>query len=126
MNSQVYIPGVCNIGPVEIAARKRSGYIGLLVAVVIAAVLYFLGVPRWWRLLVFFPAVLSATGFMQAYSHFCVGFGMKGLFNFGPELGKTESVRQQEFRTKDRQRAQRLIFYSVILGAIAALAATYI
>ena len=37
--TNLYQPGVCNIGPAEIRARRRTGWIGLAVAVGIA---YFL------------------------------------------------------------------------------------
>jgi len=33
MNDNVYIPGVCNIGPAEIAMRKRVGWGALAVTV---------------------------------------------------------------------------------------------
>jgi hypothetical protein len=121
-----YIPGVCNIGPAEIAVRKRIGWVGFLVTVILWAIFLFLGIPAGWRLLLFVPAALSATGFIQAYSHFCAGFGMKGLFNFGTEVGKTETVQQQEFKKKDRQKALRIISCSIILGFVIALAAFYL
>jgi hypothetical protein len=30
---------------------------------------------------------MGATGFLQAAMHFCAGFGMRGLINFGSEIG---------------------------------------
>ena len=64
MNSKAYIPGVCNIGPVEIAARKRAGWIGIFVTALLWAILFYFGAPSPWRLLVFFPAAMAATGFI--------------------------------------------------------------
>jgi hypothetical protein len=122
-NNQLYVPGVCNIGPAEIARRRRAGYVGLVVtAVVIAAVLVFRA-PAYWRLLVFFPASIAASGFLQASMHFCAGFGMAGVFNFKPTPGKTIPVRQAQDREKDRLKAIRILMYSVLIGIAVALAA---
>jgi hypothetical protein len=121
-----YIPGVCNIGPAEINMRRRVGWIGLAVTVVLWIGLVLLGVSAYWRLLLVIPASLAATGFLQAYLHFCAGFGIKGLFNFGPEVGKAETVSQQEFRAKDKKRALQIFGYSIVIGVILALAAYYL
>ncbi len=126
MDPQTYVPGVCNIGPAEIGARKRIGWIGLVVTVLLWAAFIFFRIAAPWRLFLFIPAAMSATGFIQAYAHFCAGFGMKGLFNFGTEVGKTETVQQQEFRKMDRQKALRIFGYSIVLGAVVALLAFYL
>jgi hypothetical protein len=47
---------------------------------------------------------LSTEGFLQTAFHFCAGFGMQGVFNFGAEVGKTETVEQAEFRQKDQRK----------------------
>jgi hypothetical protein len=74
-----------------------------------------------WRLLLFLPAAMGATGFLQAAMHFCAGFGMRGVFNFGSELGKTDTVEQAEFRLKDRKKANRIGLYSLMIGIAIAL-----
>jgi hypothetical protein len=51
---------------------------------------------------------------------------MKGVFNFGPEVGKTDTVIQAEFRKKDRQKALFILFLSAVTGAVAAVAAVLI
>jgi hypothetical protein len=126
MNKNVYIPGVCNIGPAEIAMRKRVGWGGLVVTAIAWIGLVYFSVNHYWLLLLVFPASMSATGFLQGYLHFCAGFGMRGLFNFGSEVGKTETVQQQEFRAKDKKRAQEIFLYSVIVGIVVALIAFYL
>lgn len=118
MISKGYIPGVCNIGPAEIKRRKRIGWIGLLMTTLLLVMLLMLGVSPLWRLILFIPAAMGATGFIQAYSEFGVGFGMKGLFNFGEEIGIAETVEQQEFRKKDKRKAELILFYSIIIGVI--------
>jgi len=117
-----YVPGVCNIGPAEIKKRKQAGWIGLIATIVLWVAFIWFDVPFAWRLLLFFPAMMSATGFLQAYMHFCAYFGFASLFNFG-DVGKTDSVSQAEFRAKDRRRAWQIIIYSVLIGVIAAFLA---
>jgi hypothetical protein len=117
-----YIPGVCNIGEEEINMRKRSGRIGLIATIVLWALFIWFNVPQVWRLTLFIPAMMSATGFLQAYMHFCAYFGFASLFNFG-DVGKTDSVSQAEFRVKDRRKAWQIILYSVLIGAVVAMVA---
>ena len=115
-----YITGVCNIGPEEIKKRKQAGWIGLVATVLLWAVFIWFDVAVPWRLLLFFPAMMSATGFLQAYMHFCAYFGFASLFNFG-DVGKTDSVSQAEFRAKDRRRAWQIVIYSILIGLAVAL-----
>lgn len=117
-----YIPGTCNIGPAEIKRREQSGWIGLILTIAVGAIFIWLdATPIWW-LTLFFPATMSATGFLQAYMHFCAHFGLSSLFNFG-DVGKTDSVQQAEFRTKDKRKAWLIITYSVLIGLTVALVA---
>jgi hypothetical protein len=126
MNNNIYIPGVCNIGPAEIAMRKRVGWGGLVVTALVWFGLAYFDVNHYWLLLLVIPASMAATGFLQGYLHFCAGFGMRGLFNFGSEVGKTETVQQQEFRAKDKKRAQQIFIYSIFIGIVFALIAVYL
>lgn len=66
--------------------------------------------------------MMSATGFLQAYMHFCAYFGFASLFNFG-DVGKTDSVQQAEFRAKDKKKAWRIVIYSVLIGLVVAIIA---
>ena len=40
-----YRPGICNIGPAEIARRRRAGHVGLLVTIVAFAALVVIDAP---------------------------------------------------------------------------------
>lgn len=122
MTQNKYVPGVCNIGEEEIRKRKQSGWMGLIATILLWTVFIWLDVPATWRLTLFFPAMMSATGFLQAYMNFCAYFGFASLFNFG-DVGKTDSVSQAEFRAKDRRRAWQIVIYSVLVGAAVALVA---
>jgi hypothetical protein len=117
-----YIPGVCNIGPAEIKRRRQAGWMGLSVMILLWIAFFYFHVPAPWRLLLFFPAAMGATGFLQAAMHFCAGFGMQGVFNFGPTVGKTETVEQMEYRQKDQRKAIQIILYSILIGIVAAMA----
>ena len=123
MTKDQYIPGVCNIGPAEISRRTRSGWVGVGATLLLWVVFWLFHVPAPWRLLLFFPAVVGATGFLQAAMHFCAAFGMQGIFNFGPEIGKTDTVEQAEYRRKDRQKALLIGLYAFLIGLAIAVAA---
>jgi len=120
--TNVYQPGVCNIGPAEIRQRRMSGYLGLAVAVVFLGLAFALGWPAWVRLLVALPVALAATGFLQAAFHFCVKFGTQGLFNFG-ELGAQEAVHEAEYRRKDQRKALLIVGLTALIAAAVAIAA---
>ena len=79
-----------NIGPAEIARRRRAGHIGALASLVLLGVLLAIGAPPLARLLVALPAAAAASGYLQAFFHFCAGFASRGVFNFGP-LGRRPS-----------------------------------
>lgn len=116
----LYSPGVCNIGPEEIARRHRAGWVGFIVAAILFVVLYWAGVSPWWRLFIFFPAMLSASGFLQAYFHFCSGFARRGIFNFGA-VGTTENVTDEASKEKDRHKGNQIVAYAALIGAVVAI-----
>lgn len=122
MTANVYQPGVCNIGPVEIRQRRAVGVIGLAVTVVALALFLAFDVPWPWRLLVALPAIGGSVGFLQGALRFCVRFGMSGLFNFD-DLGREEAVHETEYRRKDRAKAVTIIAGSVLIGLLVAVIA---
>jgi hypothetical protein len=113
-----YVPGVCNIGPAEIKARRRVGWSGLAVTLALWVLLLVVSAPPLWGLLLFIPASTGATGFLQAVSRFCAGFGMRGVFNFGDAVGKTQNVEQAASRSLDRKKSLRIMLYSSFIGAV--------
>ncbi len=112
-----YIPGTCNIGPAEIKARRNVAYISALLSIVLIILLIVLHADKLWRLTLFPLATSAAISFQQWYFHFCVNFGLKGVFNFG-DIGKTFTVEQKENFQKDRAKAWKMIITGIIIGLI--------
>ncbi len=50
-------------------------------------------------------------------------YGLRSVFNVASEVGKTDSVLQAEFRTKDKQKARQILGYSFIGGLLVVLVA---
>ena len=117
-----YVPGVCNIGPAEIARRRRAGHVGLAIGLVVLAVLVATGAPPWARLILILPIAAAASGYLQARLRFCAGFGSRGIFNFG-ELGNTEDVIDPIALAADRARARAIMLASLAIGVVVAVAA---
>ncbi len=120
-----YQPGVCNIGPDEIRRRRRSGHVGLFSAVGLYAVLVAIGAPPIARALVGLPAVISASGYLQAHFKFCAGFGSRGIFNFGA-VGETEQVADEGARAQDRARARQIGLLGFAVGIVVAIVAVVV
>ncbi len=113
-----YQAGACNIGPAEIARRRRGGMAGVGIAVALALVLVALGAPWWTRLVVFAPLASGLIALEQVRRHFCVGFALAGIRNFGP-LGDPDRVDDDTDRATDRRAALVMVAYmSAIAGVI--------
>jgi hypothetical protein len=115
-----YSPGACNIGPAEIARRRRSGWIGLGAAVALAAGLLVVDAPVVARWLVALPLAVAAIGFLQARFRFCAAYGAAGITNFGP-LGSAERVADAAARRADRAKAFGIAAASGAIGLAGAL-----
>ena len=115
-----YMPGTCNIGPAEVALRRRVGHTGLIITVVLAAVLLALDAAPAWRLLLALPAAMGAAGYLQASLRFCANFGFRGVYNFDA-LGHEQRVAAEEARAQDRRRAVLVAVASAVIGLAVAL-----
>ena len=114
-----YQPGVCNIGPAEIERRRRSGIAGLGVALVLAVLMVAVDATPIVRLAVGVPLFVGILGFVQARMHFCVGFAMGGLRNFGDLGGQSKVVDGSARRADMRRAAVVTLACAVAAGAIA-------
>jgi hypothetical protein len=122
LNVVAYEPGVCNIGPQEIARRRRTGHVGLVASVVLFVLLLAVAAPPWSRLLLVLTAGISASGYLQAWLHFCAGFGSAGVYNLGT-LGTVQRVADATARSRDRMRSLEIGLASLGIGLIVGIGA---
>ena len=109
----------CNIGPAEVARRRRSALAITALAVGVAAVLLALHVPTPARLALFPFAAGAAVAWMQVVHRFCVAFGALGIENFG-RVGDVSKV-ANELRAADRRRVAQLVIEGSAIGAAVTL-----
>lgn len=117
-----YRPGVCNIGPAEIRRRRKTGHVGLVAAAALLALLVAIDAPSVARVLVAIPAMLSASGYLQAALRFCAGFAALGVFNFG-DAGDRVEVRDADARRLDRARGLTISGASLGIGLLVGIIA---
>ncbi len=109
----------CNIGPAEVARRRRSAIAFSVLAGVVAIILLALAVPTAARL-AFFPfATGAAITWLQVAHRFCIAFGALGIENFGA-LGE-EAKAEAAMRAIDRRRVAQLVLEGSAIGAAATL-----
>lgn len=111
-----YRAGACNIGPAEIARRRRAGLVGIAVALALAIGLVVLGAPDWSRVLVLPPLASGIISLEQARRRFCVGFAMAGLQNFSA-LGRQTRIEDAAARAKDRRAALVMVGQGTLVAA---------
>jgi hypothetical protein len=117
-----YRPGVCNIGPREIARRRMAGHVGLAATLAMLTALLVIDAPPLWRLVVIAPTVISASGYLQAHLRFCAGFAQRGIFNFGAD-GDAVAVTDADALAADRRRGRQISLASLGIGVVAGIIA---
>lgn len=110
----------CNIGPAEIARRRRSATFASVLFLIIAIVVVALDVPALARFILWPVATAVGVTWLQVVQRFCVAFGALGLENFGP-LGEQVGVEARE-RAADRRRALQMIIEGALIGLALTLA----
>lgn len=115
--NSAYIPGVCNINRLEIARRRKAGYIGLMIALVYLGVCLTLTDMIWWRLLLIAPVFVAIIGFLQAKNAFCVGYGSAGKQNAEAASQQAHTVTNETALRKDRAKA-RAMNLQALTGAV--------
>jgi hypothetical protein len=120
---RTYVPGVCNLSDAEASRRNIAGWLGLLISILLEVYFLYANTLPALRLVIFIPAAIGAMGFLQGLMHFCVNFGMRGVFNMSSVVGKTDTVAQAEYRAQDRAKAQKILLYSILIGAVIAVLA---
>lgn len=123
--SEGYRAGACNIGPAEIARRRRAGLTGIGIALVLGVVLVAIDAPIWIRAIVFLPLAGGLVSLEQARRRFCVGFAMAGLRNFGA-LGGESRVDDATDRAADRRAALVMVAYASAIAAVVTVAFVFL
>jgi hypothetical protein len=115
-----YVPGTCNIGPEEIALRRRAGHVGLAVTAALGAGLLRSNLHPAWRLALALPAAGAASGYLQARQRFCANYGFRGLYNFDSR-GHEQPVPLADAQAQDRRRSIQIAASSAAIGLGVAL-----
>ena len=115
-----YRPGVCNIGPREIAKRRAFGIAGIVSSVVLAIALVAIDAPQIARAIVLIPLWGAFVSLEQARRKFCAAFAYAGIRSVNGS-DATESVANGADLAIDRAAARRMVAYC---GAIAAAITT--
>jgi len=114
-----YVPGACNIGSREILRRRVVGIAALVFAMVSGYTLLAADeLARTARLGIFFPLLVSASGFIQARNKFCLAYGLAGTFNFG-KIGDMERVFDAESKKSDRRKAISILIQAALIAGFA-------
>ena len=113
--SDGYRPGVCNIGPMEIDRRRMVGHVGLVATLAVLGTVIVVDAPPLVRIAAAIPAMISASGYLQAHLRFCAGYGQRGMFNFGGD-GDASRVADERSRAADRRRARQISAASLLIG----------
>ena len=122
-DESTYQPGACNIGPEEIARRRRSGHVGVAAAVALLGALVVLDTPPVTRLLVAVPATVAASGYLQARLRFCTGYRVARRLQLRRGRDPTEQVADPEARRIDSRRSMQINGASIGAGIIAGVLA---
>ena len=110
----------CNIGPDEIARRRRLAAALATVTVIVGAGLIATQAPTWPRLVVWPLTSATTVTWLQVVRKFCVRFGALGLENFG-RLGGERRV-AAGVRAADARKAAEMILEGVLLGLLVTVA----
>jgi len=113
--SDTYVPGSCNIGKGEIRRRQTVAIIGAILTLATFSYLTANKSPHATRFVLFIPALIFSTGWVQARKKFCLAFGFMGTFNFG-KLGQLSKVATKEEREIDRNTALKILVQAIILA----------
>ena len=124
--NNAYVPGVCNINSAEIAQRRKAGYLGLAIFVILVAPLLVFDLPRLIRVILFVPAFLAAIGFLQAHYKFCVSYGATGKQNAAEGDKIAQNIIDKAARELDQKRTRTINQQAAGIALLATVAALLI
>ena len=118
MPDSQYVAGSCNIGKGEVRGRQLVALLALFFTISTLLTFNTVDAPVLIRLGIFFPLMVTAIGFFQSRSKFCMAYGFAGTFNFG-KLGDIKRVTSKADRTADRKAALKILGKSFLVATIA-------
>jgi hypothetical protein len=92
-------PAACNIGPAELARRRRSAVFVIGVVAIAAALLVLSGGPPIVRLAIFPLAAAAAVTWLQVIRRFCVAFGAASGTSVRSARPSASAIRLSGWRT---------------------------
>ena len=110
-----YRPGVCNIGPREIAKRRAYGVAGIVATIVLGLALIAIDAPQIARAIVLIPLWGALISLEQARRKFCAGFAYAGIRSVNGS-DATESVADAADLALDRATARRMVAYCGVIA----------
>ena len=113
--SSRYRAGACNIGPREIAKRRRAGLAGLSIALGLAVLLVALDAPTILRALVLVPLWGALVSLEQVRRRFCVGFAFAGIRSANA-TETHEAVTDPADLAADRTAARWMVIYCGVIA----------
>ncbi|NHJ02657.1 MAG: hypothetical protein EAX86_11005 [Candidatus Heimdallarchaeota archaeon] len=126
MSEIQYTAGLCNIGEAEIEKRRRIGYLGLALTIIsifaYLSLIYFIQLNPIIGIFIFIPALMLNIGFIQARNKFCAAYGFTHQQNVSSGLSLTIKIEDNESQMKDRNKATKIIFQSIINALIITIA----
>jgi hypothetical protein len=115
-----YVPGACNIGPAEIARRRRAAIAATILTIAAAIGILAAGLPPVAAVALFPLAAGTAVAWLQVIRRFCVAYGAAGVQNLGM-LGTVTPVAEPSARAADRATTRRMVLEGCACGAVATL-----
>ena len=107
---------VGNLVAAGVRRRRVGGFVGLAIAIALFVPLLLTGAPRAWRLVLFLPFMMSATGFSQARAKTCVALAAAGKREM--DSGGTSPLPQDE-RAAVSARVRKVLIESFVAAALA-------
>jgi len=114
-----YIPGECNINKAEIAKRRMIGHVGLVIFVIVLVAFAVIDISRWYRIILFLPGMIAASGYLQARNQFCTGYARAGKQNAAQGSNAASDINDIDARAKDKRKAKHMNIQAALIALIA-------
>jgi hypothetical protein len=111
-----YVPGMCNINPMEIRRRRMSGHIGLITTVFLVIIFVLAHTEWYFRIIIILPVFLSAIGYLQARNKFCVGLASAGQQH--ADNGKAVKITDKKSLDLDKLKTRTMNIQAFVIAIV--------